>query len=75
MLREAEERRQGKATAALQLSDNLGVAFGAGLGGAAVAIAAAHGREALGAGAAFAITGAVAALGAVAASQLPNERT
>jgi MFS family permease len=36
-LRVAEPRRYGKATAALQLCDNLGVALGAGLSGAIVA--------------------------------------
>jgi MFS family permease len=70
MLRHAEADQVGRATAALQLSDNLGVAFGAGVGGAAVAIAAAHGREALGIGAAFAVTAAVAVVGAAAAGRL-----
>jgi MFS family permease len=73
MLREAEPGQEGTATSALQLSDNLGVAFGAGIGGAAVAIGAAHEREALGIGVAFAIAGAVALLGAAVASRLPGE--
>lgn len=71
MLREAEPGREGEATAALQLADNLGVAFGAGLGGAAVAIGAAHGREALGIAVAFAVTATVAVAGAAASRRIP----
>ncbi len=73
MLRQAEEGRTGKATASLQLSDNLGVAFGAGIGGAAVAIAAARGRESIGIGAAFALAAAVALVAACVAARLPGE--
>jgi predicted MFS family arabinose efflux permease len=66
-LRRAEAGREGAATTALQLTDNLGVALGAGIGGAAVAIAAAHGREAIGIAATFACTAAVAVAGLAAA--------
>jgi MFS family permease len=72
MLREAEPGREGEATAALQLSDNLGVAFGAGIGGAAVAIAAAHGREALGIAVAYTVAAAVALVGALVAARIPK---
>jgi MFS family permease len=71
MLREAEPGREGEATAALQLTDNLGVAFGAGIGGAAVAIGATHGHEALGIAIAYAIAAAAAVVGAAAAARIP----
>src|SRR5205085_7260574 len=58
VLREAPPGQEGTASSGLQLFDNLGVACGAGLGGAAVAIAAAHGREATGIAVAYALTGA-----------------
>lgn len=73
VLREAPAGQEGTASASLQLSDNLGVAFGAGLGGAAVAVAAAHGNEAAGIAVAYAIAGAVALAGAAIAARVPAE--
>jgi MFS family permease len=72
MLREAPPGQEGAASAALNLSDNLGVAFGAGLGGAAVAIAAAHGNEARGIGIAFAMSIVVALVAVAVALRLPR---
>jgi MFS family permease len=72
VLREAPAGQEGTATASLQLSDNLGVALGAGLGGAAVAVAAAHGNEAAGIAVAYAIAAAVALVGAAIAVRLPG---
>ena len=71
VLAEAPPGQEGRVSAALQLCDNLGIAFGAGLGGAAVAVAAAHGREAIGVGAAYALAAAVALLGVAVTRRLP----
>ena len=72
VLREAPPGQEGTATSALQLLDNLGVAVGAGIGGAAVAIAVSHGHEALGIRIAYAVSAAVALLGVVVARRLPG---
>src|SRR6266516_2855154 len=71
VLAEAPPGQEGRVSAALQLCDNLGIAFGAGLGGAAVAVAAAHGREAIGVGAAYALAAAMALLGVAVTRRLP----
>ena len=75
VLREAPPGQEGTATASLQLSDNLGVAFGAGLGGAAVAVASAHGSEAAGIAVAYAVSAAVALVGAAIAARVPARET
>ncbi len=69
----AEPGREGVASSSLQLCDVLGVALGTGLGGAFVALADSGAwalRQAL--VAQFALTGAVALAGAVAARRLPQ---
>ena len=69
----AEPARQGVASSSLQLSDVLGTALGAGLGGAFVALGEAQGwatRSAL--EIAFPFTLAAALLGIVAARRLPT---
>src|SRR3954452_19564828 len=71
VLREAQPGQEGTASAALQLSDNLGVAFGAGLGGAAVAIGAAPGNEARGIAVSFAVSLLVALVGFAVSRRLP----
>jgi MFS family permease len=72
MLSEAEPGREGKATASLQLAENLAVAFGAGIGGAAVAVAVADGDAAAGVAVAFAIAAAGALAGLAASGRLPR---
>jgi MFS family permease len=72
VLREAPQGQEGTATSALQLLDNLGVAVGAGLGGAAVAVAVAHGAEATGIAVAYAVTAAAAVCGVAVAQRLPG---
>jgi MFS family permease len=72
VLREAPPGQEGTATASLQLSDNLGVAFGAGVGGAAVAVAVAHGNESAGIAVAYAAAALVALAGAVIAARVPE---
>ncbi|OHV38118.1 MULTISPECIES: MFS transporter [Pseudofrankia] len=62
-LNEAPPDRQGMASSAVSLSDNLGVAFGAGLGGVAVAAGSATNRTA-----ADATTGVVATAGQTASA-------
>jgi predicted MFS family arabinose efflux permease len=74
MLSEAEPGREGKATASLQLAENLGVAFGAGIGGAAVAVGVAHANEPAGIAVAFAVAAAAALIGLVASRGLPEAR-
>jgi MFS family permease len=69
----AEPARQGVAASSLQLSDVLGIALGAGMGGAFVALGEAQGwatRSAL--ELAFPVTLAVALLGIVASRRLPT---
>lgn len=63
--------QEGSSSAAMQLSDTLGVALGAGIGGVAIAAAAAAGlRAQVGLAVAFALAAAVAALGIVTARRL-----
>lgn len=74
MLSEAEPGREGKATASVQLAENLGVAFGAGIGGAAVAVGVAHANEPAGIAVAFGVAAAAALIGLVASRGLPEAR-
>jgi hypothetical protein len=72
MLREAPSGREGWASASLNLSDVLGAALGAGLGGAAIAVGAARGWPlTTGVTVAFALPGAVAVLGIALTGRLP----
>jgi MFS family permease len=72
VLAEAPPGSEGAATAAVQLAQNVGVALGAGVAGAAVAAgASAHWRPAGGLGVAFAITAAAGVLGIPLARRLP----
>jgi MFS family permease len=73
VLAEAEPGREGAASASLQLTEQLGVAIGIGLGGAAVAIGARNGwAPAGGIAIAWAIGAAVATLGMVIGRRLPG---
>lgn len=73
VLREAEPGREGAATSSLQLTEQLGVALGIGLGGAAVAIGARQGwTAATGIAVAWIIGGLVAAIGMLVARRLPG---
>jgi predicted MFS family arabinose efflux permease len=74
VLREAPPGQEGTASSALQLLDNLGVAIGVGIGGAAVAIGVAHGNDAAGIGVAYAVSAAVALVGVAVARRLPGYR-
>lgn len=65
VLRDAAPAEQGSASAALQLSDILGTALGAGIGGAIIAVGARAGGDGVGIG--LAVTFAVAALAMVGA--------
>lgn len=73
VLAEAAPGREGAASASLQLTEQLGIAIGIGLGGAAVAVGARNGWEP-GAGIAIAwsLGAAVAALGILIARRLPG---
>lgn len=72
VLAEAPPGSEGAATAAVQLAQNVGVALGAGVAGAAVAAgASAHWQPAGGLGVAFAITGVAGLLGIPLARRLP----
>jgi MFS family permease len=72
-LRGAPLGTEGRATASVQLADNLGIAMGSGVGGVAVAIGvAAGGGTAIGLAATFALTGVAAFLGLVTARRLPR---
>ena len=72
VLAEAPPGNEGAATAAVQLAQNVGVALGAGVAGAAVAAgASAHWRPAGGLSVAFAITAAAGLLGIPLARRLP----
>jgi len=74
VLRHAPPGRQGSATAAMQLTDNLGVALGAGMGGALVAAGDAAGWDpATGIAGAFALAGAVGLVAAVVTRRLPDQ--
>src|SRR6266542_2999060 len=71
----APAAEQGTASAQLQLSDTLGTALGAGLGGVLVAAGAAAGWEQSSALAGvFGLTGAVALVGVVLTRRLPDRR-
>jgi MFS family permease len=71
----APAAEQGRASAQLQLSDTLGTALGAGLGGVLIAAgAAAHWNESTGIAGAFAMTGAVALVALVLTRRLPDHR-
>lgn len=73
VLHEAAKGSEGAATSAMQLSDNLGFALGAGLGGVAVAAADAWSRPlAQGIGAAFAMTIVIGLVGRWASRRLPG---
>ena len=73
VLGEATSGQEGAASASLQLCENLGVALGAGLGGALVAAGAAAGwLPRAGIAAAFAMTATVALLAAVLARRIPR---
>ena len=72
MLREAPAGREGWASASLNLSDVLGSALGAGLGGAAIAAGADRGWAlSTGVAVAFALPAAVAVVGLVLSGRLP----
>jgi MFS family permease len=72
VLREAPDGQQGLATASMQLADNLGVALGAGVGGAAIALGQAqHWPLGRGLAAAFAMAGTVGIIGVAVARRLP----
>jgi MFS family permease len=73
VLGEAPSGQEGAASASLQLSETLGVALGAGLGGVLVAVGAAAGwLPRAGIAAAFALTAVVAVLAAVLARRIPS---
>jgi MFS family permease len=73
VLREAAPGREGAATAALQLTDQLGVSLGTGLGGAAVALGEAGGWDpASGIAMAWGLAAVVAAAGMVVGRRLPG---
>jgi MFS family permease len=74
VLRHAPPGRQGWATATMQLTDNLGVALGAGMGGALVAAGDAAGwHPAAGIAGAFALAVAVGLVAVVVARRLPDQ--
>ena len=73
VLREAPAGREGVVTAALQLTDQLGVSLGTGIGGAAVGIGAArHWDPARGIAVAWGIAALVAVAGIAVARRLPG---
>jgi MFS family permease len=73
VLAEAPSGQEGAASASLQLTESLGVALGAGLGGVLVAVGAAAGwLPRAGIAGAFALTAAVALLAAVLARRIPS---
>jgi MFS family permease len=73
VLREAPPGREGAATSALQLTDQLGVSLGTGVGGAAVAVGAAQGWDpASGIAVAWAVAAAVAVVGILVGRRLPG---
>ena len=75
VLSSAEPGREGFSTAALQLSDALGIAVGTGLGGVVVATATRWGRPISdGLAVVFSASVVVALLGAVGAARLPGPR-
>jgi MFS family permease len=73
VLREAPSGQEGMASASMQLADNLGVALGAGLGGAAVGLGQAAGwHPRVGIAIAFAAAGGVGLIGTAVALRLPR---
>ena len=73
MLREAPRGREGWASASLNLSDVLGSALGAGLGGAAIAVGVDRGWPlSTGVAVAFTLPATVAVLGLVVSGRLPR---
>jgi MFS family permease len=73
VLREAPPGREGVATSSMQLADNLGVALGAGLGGAAVALGEATGwQPRVGLAIAFAAAATIGVLGVLVSLRLPR---
>jgi MFS family permease len=73
VLAEAPSGQEGAASASLQLTESLGVALGAGLGGVLVAVGAAAGwLPRAGIAGAFALAAAVALLAAVLARRIPS---
>ncbi len=74
VLRHAPVGQEGWATGSMQLADNLGVALGAGLGGALVAAGDAAGRRpAAGIAAAFSLAAIVGLCAALVARRLPGQ--
>jgi MFS family permease len=75
VLSESEPSAQGAASAGLQLSDVLGTAFGAGIGGAIIAAGHRLGLEGwIGLAGTFALSIVAAAIGSLLASRLPDAR-
>jgi len=73
VLGEAPSGQEGVASASLQLTDTLGVALGAGLGGVLVAVGATAGwPERAGIGGAYVLTAVVAVAAAVLARRVPS---
>jgi MFS family permease len=73
VLREAPVGREGAMTSALQLTDQLGVSLGTGVGGAAVAVGAAqHWDPAAGIAVAWTVAAALAVAGIVVGRRLPG---
>ena len=73
VLGEAQSGQEGAASASLQLAETLGVALGAGMGGALVAAGAAAGwLPRAGIAGAFALTASVALLAAMLARRIPS---
>jgi MFS family permease len=73
VLREAPPGRTGEATAAMQLSDVVGISLGTGAGGAAIAVGDAAGWVPdAGVGLAFGLAAAVGVVGLLVARRLPG---
>lgn len=73
VLREAPPGRTGEATAAMQLSDVVGISLGTGMGGAAIAVGDSAGwAPDVGIGLAFALAALVGAVGLLVAGRLPG---
>jgi MFS family permease len=76
MLREAPEGREGWASASLSLSDVMGSALGAGVGGAAIAVCASRGWPlSSGVSVAFALPAAVAVVALGLSGRLPSQHS
>jgi MFS family permease len=73
VLGQAAPGQEGAASASMQLADNLGVALGAGIGGAAIALGQAlHWPLRAGLGVAFAAAAVMGVVGVAASQRLPN---